>query len=116
MLFEGKKLLILAILRKSRQGMRTHMHSVDRREGLSRWRFVRDYLWPNRPVVVTSALNDWVGLTKWNIAFFKSKLGHEPVRLQYDNFIPTRTIPFAEFLETFATYEELQANRLVAKF
>ncbi len=78
--------------------------SVVRREGLSRRRFVRDYLWPNRPVVVTGALNDWVGLTKWNIAFFQSKLGHEPVCLQGDTFNSTRTIPFAEYLEAVATY------------
>ena len=84
--------------------------SVDRREGLSRWRFVRDYLWPNRPVVVTGALNDWVGLTKWNIAFFQSKLGHEPVRPGGETFKRTRTIPFAEFLEAVATYEELPAS------
>lgn len=86
------------------------MQSVVRREGLSRWRFVRDYLWPNRPVIVTGALNDWVGLTKWNIAFFKSKLGHERVRPGGDAFKPTRTMPFAEFLEVLATYDELPAG------
>jgi hypothetical protein len=84
--------------------------SVVRREGMSQWRFVRDYLWTNRPVVVTAALKDWVGLTKWNTAFFQSKLGHEPVCLQGDTFNPTRTISFAEFLETVATYEELPAS------
>ena len=84
--------------------------SVVRREGLSRWRFVRDYLWVNRPVVVTGALDDWVGCTKWNVAFFQSKLGHEPVCLQGDTFNPTGTIPFAEFLEVLATYEALPAS------
>ena len=84
--------------------------SVVRREGLIRRRFVRDYLWPNRPAVVTGALNDWVGLTKWNTAFFQSKLGHEPVCLQGDTFNSTRTIPFAEYLEAVATYEELPAS------
>ena len=90
--------------------MRKMTQSVVRREGLSRRRFVRDYLWRNRPVVVTGALNDWVGLTKWNTAFFQSKLGHEPVCLQGDTGNPIRTIPFAEFLEAVAAYEELPAS------
>jgi histone arginine demethylase JMJD6 len=49
---------------------------IDRRAGLSREQFAREYLNPLRPVVLTDAISHWPALGKWTPQFFKEKYGH----------------------------------------
>jgi len=48
------------------------MTSIDRVHGLTRERFVREYLAPRRPVAVSGAMDDWPALARWDFAFFRS--------------------------------------------
>lgn len=58
---------------------------VDRRSGLSLRDFRREYLYPQRPVVISDATSKWAANTKWTFAFFKSRYGHDQVRVyRYD--------------------------------
>jgi len=63
---------------------------VDRRSRLSYDEFQREYLVPNRPVVLLDAIERWPALGKWSLDWFKTNYGHrkfrcrgetEPVRL-----------------------------------
>ena len=56
--------------------------SVDRRRKLSYPEFARDYMYANRPVVVTDALEKWKALGRWTPEFFKEKFGSMPVKFE----------------------------------
>ena len=48
---------------------------IDRRAGLLRDRFERDYLYPLRPVILTDAISHWRALGRWTPQFFKEHYG-----------------------------------------
>ena len=55
---------------------------IDRRTGLSREQFAREYLHPLRPVILTDAISHWPALGKWTPQFFKEKYGHLQVEAE----------------------------------
>ena len=48
---------------------------IDRRAGLSREQFDREYLRPLRPVILTDAISHWRALGRWSPQFFKEQYG-----------------------------------------
>src|SRR3984893_3880066 len=50
-------------------------NSIDRREKLSYEQFAKEYLYANKPVIVTDALRDWKALRRWTPEFFKKEFG-----------------------------------------
>jgi hypothetical protein len=48
---------------------------IDRRRCLPYQEFVRDYLFPKKPVIISGALSAWHALGKWTPDYFKSKFG-----------------------------------------
>ena len=48
---------------------------IDRRAGLSRDQFEREYLHPLRPVILTDAISHWGALGRWSPQFFKKEYG-----------------------------------------
>ena len=48
---------------------------IDRRAGLSRDQFEREYLRPLRPVILTDAISHWRALGRWSPQFFKTEYG-----------------------------------------
>jgi histone arginine demethylase JMJD6 len=48
---------------------------IDHREKLSYEEFAKDYLYANKPVIVTDALRDWPALKRWSPEFFKKEFG-----------------------------------------
>jgi hypothetical protein len=54
---------------------------VDRRTGLSRDDFERQYMAPRQPVVITDALRNWKALGRWTPAFFREKFGDRLVNI-----------------------------------
>jgi hypothetical protein len=48
-------------------------NSIDRREKLSYEQFAQEYLYANKPVIVTDALRDWKALRRWTPEFFKKE-------------------------------------------
>ena len=54
---------------------------IDRRAGLTRDQFEREYLRPLRPVVLTDAIGHWSALGRWSPAFFKTHYGQLKVKV-----------------------------------
>jgi hypothetical protein len=48
---------------------------IEHREKLSYEQFAKEYLYANKPVVVTDALKDWPALKRWSPEFFKQEFG-----------------------------------------
>jgi len=48
---------------------------VERRANLSHPEFTREYLYANRPVIVTDAIRRWKAVTRWTPDFFKNEYG-----------------------------------------
>jgi len=49
---------------------------IERRSKLSYDEFAGKYLYANKPVVITDALNDWKALSRWTPEFFKTEFGN----------------------------------------
>ena len=54
---------------------------IDRRAGLSRDQFEREYLHPLRPVILTDAISHWRALGRWSPQFFKEEYGDLEVKV-----------------------------------
>src|ERR1700682_5246136 len=48
---------------------------IDHREKLSYEQFAKEYLYANKPVVITDALRDWKAVRRWTPEFFKQEFG-----------------------------------------
>ena len=55
--------------------------AIERRANLSYEEFATQYLWPNRPVIVTDALRNWKALGRWTPEFFKREFGEMKVTI-----------------------------------
>jgi hypothetical protein len=62
------------------------LQQVDRRAGLTKREFVREYLRPGRPVVFTDMTQHWPALHKWTAEFFKTGYGHLSVPVYSSNY------------------------------
>jgi histone arginine demethylase JMJD6 len=49
--------------------------AIDRRHRLPYEDFAREYLFPNKPVILSGALEGWQALTKWTPEYFKKNYG-----------------------------------------
>jgi hypothetical protein len=58
-----------------------NLAGVDRRDNLSREEFIREYERPNKPVVVTGAIDDWQARAAWRKDAFVAKYGEVPMRM-----------------------------------
>ncbi|KAH9321141.1 hypothetical protein KI387_015780, partial [Taxus chinensis] len=57
---------------------------VERVRGpLSPLRFLRDYVMPNKPCIITDSLRHWPALTKWTNKYLSSLLHHQTVSLHF---------------------------------
>ncbi len=57
---------------------------IERREKLSYEVFAREYLYANKPVVITDALREWKALKRWSPEFFKKEFGQMKFTLNED--------------------------------
>ena len=81
--------------------------AVDRRRGLTREHFTREFLEPRTPVILVDLMDHWPAKTKWTMEFFKENYGHLLVPVFSDNvskpgkkyMAPDKVIPFRDFLE-----------------
>lgn len=84
---------------------------VDRRSGLSLREFRREYLYPQRPVVITDATRDWAARTKWTFEFFGSRYRDDQVRIyRYDEQEEFRDeaveiVPFGEYIDAITRHD-----------
>jgi len=56
-------------------GESPHQIQVDRRDHLSYEQFAEEYLYANKPVIVTDAMHQWKALTRWSPEFFQKQFG-----------------------------------------
>ena len=59
----------------------TLVEGIERRNwsDLTFKRYVREYVIPQKPVIITGALEHWSARTKWTLDFFKESYGHLPL-------------------------------------
>ena len=56
--------------------------TIDRRSALSYQAFVSEYLFPQKPVVITDGLAEWPAMSKWTPEFFKTVHGDKQVTVE----------------------------------
>ena len=57
---------------------------VDRVKTISKKDFLKNYVLPQKPLVIENLIEDWPAFTKWNLNYFKEKMGDKTVPL-YDD-------------------------------
>jgi hypothetical protein len=81
---------------------------VERRSGLTRETFAKEYLEPLKPVVFTDLTAAWPAIGKWTIEHFKEKYGDLVVPVVSNNFSrPGKGYLAADMHITFREYLEL---------
>lgn len=79
---------------------------IDRRTGLTKNEFIKEYLEPKRPVVFTDLAKDWPATQKWTFEWLKENHGDLEVPLIDKNYHDTKkyfqiakTMKFGEYLD-----------------
>jgi len=82
--------------------------SIERRSGLTRETFAKEYLGPLKPVVFTDLMASWPAKEKWTIEYFKEKYGDLMVPVVSNNFSrPGKGYLTADMHITFREYLEI---------
>ncbi|HQW11054.1 MAG TPA: cupin-like domain-containing protein [Saprospiraceae bacterium] len=83
------------------------LKEIERRSGLTKEIFKKEYLDPNIPVVITDLAKEWPGLDKWSWEFFKNEYGDLKVPMVDKTFhkpgpgyMVKHIIPFREYIES----------------
>jgi hypothetical protein len=79
---------------------------VEKRSGLTRETFIREFLHPRKPVVFTDLMNDWPAKENWAVENLKTKYGHIEVPIVTPNYSkpgkgymePEMTMLFSKYL------------------
>src|SRR4051794_31407779 len=69
---------------------------IDRRRGLSHRDFVREYLRPQQPVILTDAIDHWPALGRWTPEFFRSAFGLRSVTVDGQQYALRDLLTFIE--------------------
>src|SRR4051812_15516960 len=80
---------------------------IDYRANLSYETFAHEYLFTNKPVVITDALRSWKSLTRWTPEFFRSEFGQMTFTLNensgqnasYEGNVTGREYTMASFID-----------------
>lgn len=65
----------------SSESSQDNVCEIERRDRLSYDEFVREYLYPHRPVIIKDGLEQWSANGKWTPEFFRSRFGDKTVRI-----------------------------------
>lgn len=87
------------------------LKAVDRRSGLNRESFRKEYLTPKKPVIMTDFMDSWPAKNKWTIEYFKEKHGDVVVPVysaDYSNagkgyMTADQQMKFGDYLEILET-------------
>lgn len=84
------------------------LQPVERRSGLTRETFAKEYLEPLKPVVFTDLTASWPAVQKWTIEYFKEKYGDLVVPVVSNNFSrPGKGYLAADMHISFREYLEI---------
>jgi histone arginine demethylase JMJD6 len=78
------------------------LSTIERRNGLSRSEFEREYVLANRPVIVTDAIDHWAALGRWTPDFFKQRYGALPLEIDGES------LSLAELIDRVDSSSEAQ--------
>jgi hypothetical protein len=59
---------------------------IDRRRDLPYEEFAREYLFPNKPVIVSGAIESWKALDRWTPEYFKNQHGSVNLSIDGENY------------------------------
>ena len=68
----------------------TKTEQVERIERLDRDTFYKNYVLPNKPVVISQAISEWKAISSWSVDYFKSIAGETNIRVEVS---PSRIFP-----------------------
>ena len=88
-------------------GNKLSLFPVDKRSGLTRETFAREYLNPRKPIVFKDFMDPWPAKDKWTMDFFKNTYGHLKVPVYSNNMSnpgkgymePDEILSLKDFLE-----------------
>jgi hypothetical protein len=63
---------------------------VERIERPNRDTFYKDYVLPNKPVIISGAINEWKAISLWSVDYFKSTAGNTNIQVEVS---PNRIFP-----------------------
>jgi len=89
----------------------SHVHTLERRSNLTFQEFAENYLYPNRPVVLTDTTKGWRALSLWNADFFTRKFGERQVVMAKEKKFFKSTV--REFIEYSKTFTEVHIGKRV---
>src|SRR5690554_3626818 len=69
---------------------RIDLAEVPKVSGISKEAFVRDYLKPQKPVVIADLIADWPAYQKWNLEYIREIAGDREVPLYDDRPISSK--------------------------
>ena len=64
--------------------MPLNLKEIPRVKSITKEDFLKQYFWPQKPVVIVQAVNDWPAIAKWNLDYIKQVAGEKVVPL-YDD-------------------------------
>src|SRR5438445_13120135 len=59
---------------------------IDRRRDLPYEEFAREYLFPNKPVIVSGAIESWKAVDRWTPEYFKNQHGSVNLSIDGENY------------------------------
>lgn len=63
------------------ESVQTATSSIDRRTNLSYLEYVEEYVRPNKPVIVTDAMDHWGAVRKWTPSYFRDHYGSMDIKM-----------------------------------
>lgn len=64
----------------------TTVATIDRRHQLSYEEFAEEFLFPNKPVIISGAIDGWRALDSWTLEYFKQKYGSMTLSIDRTNY------------------------------
>ena len=64
--------------------MELNLQKVDRVKSITKSAFIKQYVRPQKPLVIENLVDDWPAVQKWDFDYFREKVGDKTVPL-YDD-------------------------------
>jgi len=87
--------------------MKLNLLQIDRVENISKRDFVKNYVKPQKPLVIENMVDEWPAIQKWDFDYLKSKVGDKIVPLYDDRPVdykdgfnePHATMKMSEYID-----------------
>lgn len=87
--------------------MKLNLSNIPREKGISKEKFLKEYFYQNKPVILEDISKDWPAYDKWDLDYFKEKAGDitvplydgKPAKGRQSSHGPAMKVPFAEYID-----------------